>query len=225
MDKEILHDLHPFLVVGERIDSHVCVDETKSVNLVLTIFLLVSFSISFFQALQVQSFWIVFTVILFFFFVYYLTRVRVRLIYAVTKFRLVKLEINLINRLFLRSWGFSRFSDLHFSHAESIEMGIVPFNSQKFWLANFALGASWIVFNGEELTSFLDSNSPLLPMALLLFLFGGVNLLTSLPISNDRMIIHSLSGGQITLPLQKIPKKFIETLVERCRTYLTFGVD
>ncbi|RMG39850.1 MAG: hypothetical protein D6732_03610 [Methanobacteriota archaeon] len=224
-EAEVLRDIQPFLVVGERIDSHVVLIETKLVNLLLALFISISFAISFYQAVQYQSYWIFASIILFFFAIYYLSGLRVRLIYAVTKFRVVKLEINLINRFLLRSWGFSRFSDLHFSHAETIEMGVVPFNSQRFWLANFSLGASWLVFNGEQVTSFLDSNSPFIPMALLLFFFGSVNLLVSLPLGNDRMIIHSLSGRKLTLPLQKIPTQFIEVLVERCRTYLTFGVD
>ena len=224
-DLEVIRDLQPFLVVGERIDSHVSVTETKLVNLILTLFLSVSLIVTVSQAFVHQSYWIFFSIILFFFAIYYLSRVRVRLIYAITKFRIIKLEINMTNRFLLRSWGFSRFSDLHFSHAATIEMGVVPFNSQRFWLANFALGASWLVLNGEQLSSFLVSDSPFIPMGLLLFFFGAINLLTSLPIGNDRMLIRSLSGGHLSLPLPKIPKEFIEIMVDRCRTYLTFGVD
>ncbi len=225
VDPALVNDLKEFLVVGEQIEFLDTFHETKTLNLILSLILLLSFVYSLFRALEDLSFWIIFTIITFTFFLYYSSRVRLKMLYAITKFRVMKIEINPVRRLVLGIWKFSRYSDLHFSHAETIQIGVTPFNSRRFWLSGLALSVSWFILNGEEIFSFLRSESPLIPMALVIFLYGVVSLFSSLPLGSDRILVNSLSGYSMTFPLKKLRKEFIELLVDRSRTFLTYGVD
>ncbi len=217
-----LEIVKPFLIVGEKIEAVAEVMEWETVNVLISSFLTLMVTVSVFQS-TVSSIWSIPAALFLFFLVYYIWRLRIQKLLVVTNVRIIKVEINPIHKRIFSSHSFNRYHDLHFSHISSIRIGEPKFENSRFWMSLLALSLAWLLINEQGLIPFLRGDSPLLPLGILLFAYGFVNLLVSIPLSSYKMKIESFSGSELSFSLNKVPSKFIETFLDACRKYQSYG--
>lgn len=217
-----LEFVKPFLIVGEKIEAIAEIMEWERVNVLISVFLFFMAAISILQSL-ISSIWMFPAILFAFFLVYYLWRLKIQKLLVVTNVRIIKIEINPFQKRIFATNSFNRYHDLHYSHISSIRIGEPKFENFRFWLSLSALSLAWLLVNEGGLLPFLRGDSPLLPLGLLLFAYGFINLLASIPISPHKMKIESLSGSELSFSINKVSNQFIETLIDSCRTFQSQG--
>lgn len=215
--------LKNFLIVGETLDGIHKYIEYQLINL-LMVFILVStglFSLK--QAIIHGSFWYLLSVCLIIGSIYFLINFRVTITYAITKFRIMRVvEGNFLSRLIFRSSRLIGFTDLHYEHVESINIGSQPLNILRLYASIFIISIGWLYFDNPGSIIALESNLDNL-FVLLFFIVGIINIILSIPLGGVRLIIQSISGDSMQFPEKHTPAEFIDDLIFNCRTFLSYG--
>lgn len=223
----LIEDAKKYLVVGESIDSIHSLIEWDRFKLIIAAILLLDLIIIDILTDITLPFWQIVIAVHVLFLLYFVVQARLSTTYIITKFRLIKLESTTIRRYITRklnnSETFHSFTDIHFEHVETIKLGNSELNATRFWSGLLAISIAWAMYQGKN--SFLNGNSPLLPLAIVLFLLGVINVTISFPYFDTKLRIISLSGTKILIPTKNLQEEFIEEIVVSCRTFLSYGAE
>ncbi len=220
---KIEKSLKRFLIVGERLDGIHTFNEYHPTNLLVFIVLLVASVFTSNQAIISGSFWYLLSTGFYIGSFYYILNFRSTITYAITKFRIIRVvEGNLITRKIFRSSRLVGFTDLHYEHVESINVGSPTFNITRLYISIIIVILGWLSF--ENLPSYTTSINNIEQVIALIFVVTGIiNILFSMPIGGVRLILHSISGDSMEFPEKYTPADFIDDLILNCRTFLSYG--
>ncbi len=210
-----------FLIVDERILNSIHIVGINWTNVIISSSLLISFLLILPIANEFRGLWSVFTLGIAIFTLFYAIQSRSEVIYFVTKFRIIELEINPLMERISRSPLRGSFRDIHYSQIESIYHGVPRYNPNRLWLGLFMIATAWAIYTGQD--TILSGDSPLLPLVILLTILGMVNIFISLPIRSKRLEVQSQSGTSFSIPSGFIDTKFIDDLIDASRTFQTYG--
>lgn len=217
-NSEIKEVIKGFLIVGESLEGIHSFEEYQPVNIIIGIILFLSSLFSLFEGISNSFFWyfvfFAFALVSFYFLITY----KVFITYAITKFRIIKLESDFISRWLFSSSRLIGFTDLHYEHIESINIGTPRLQWTRFYVSLFFVIFGWIIFD-----TLSGANLFYLFAGILMVVIGTINILFSIPLGGVKLIIQSISGEIMELPEKKTPVEFIDNLILFCRTFLSYG--
>ncbi|MDH5401273.1 MAG: hypothetical protein OEY49_02175, partial [Candidatus Heimdallarchaeota archaeon] len=147
--------------------------------------------------------------------------VRILITIAITKYRIIVLEYDVLTRWLFRSSQLLGFSDLHYEHVESISVGTPNLSMPRLYTSISLVSLGWVLFDGYQ--SF-GLNTEFFSLVAILMIIGGIiNVFFSLPFGGVFIVIKSISGETIKIAENKLPAFFIDDLIINCRTFLTYG--
>ncbi|MHA2501371.1 MAG: hypothetical protein ACXAE3_00675 [Candidatus Kariarchaeaceae archaeon] len=210
-----------FLIVGETLDGIFTFEEMKLVNIFTASVLLISGVYSGIQALMFGSFWFLLMIGFILGGIYFSLLYKVRITYAITRFRIIRLENDLVSEWFFQSSRLLGFSDLHYEHVESINVGSSNVNMPRFYVSLLSLSIGWYLSTQvtETATSLITLIGSLLIVASL------INIIFSLPLGGVKLVVQSISGETMSLPEKHTPPDFVDELILSSRTFLSYGAQ
>ncbi len=211
---EIIRSLKSILIVGETIDNYHTYQEYQIYNIISAMTLIVGAFISMYQAFISNYYWIGVFIIFLMLGFYFLLDYKITIYYAITKFRIIKIEHNLLNRYFLKNTPLAGLSDLHYQHIESINLSGPKIRFNRFYAA--------IIFVVLGIISFRINLFIYQWVAIILIFISIINFGSSLPIGGIRLIIRSVSGEKLEFSETKTPSEFIDELLIHSRTFISY---
>lgn len=225
-NSELRELLKKFLIVGETLDMLISYSEFNKKNILIAVILTLSSIFSISQFIDSGSFWLLLSIFFFIVALYYSINARITAIYALTKFRIFRLERNIYANITNRRNELVGFSDLHFEHVESINIGKLQSNIVLIYLSLFGVSTGWLILETIDKADFRSSTFNFLRlMAYLIIIASVFNIAIQLPITGIQMTIQSISGNKFSFPEKKLPKEFISQLMINCRSFLSYGAE
>jgi len=221
-DTDITEKIKSFLIVGETLDGLFSFNELQLVNIVTFVVLLTSAIFSIIQALEFGSFWWFLVIGFLLGAIYFLILYEKHITYAITKFRIIRLERDLLSKWLFQSSRLIGFTDLHYEHVESINVGSAQVSMPRFYISLIGLSFGWLLLTQDALVvgdTFIGLISVLIIVASI------INIVFSLPLAGVQMIIQSISGEKMTFPEEQTPADFVDELILNCRTFLSYGAQ
>lgn len=221
--KEVVESIKPYLIVGETLDGTFSFVEYKIVNIFTVITLMVSSGVSFYQALVVSTFWWLLGFGFLVGAIYFALSYQIDVTYAITKFRIIRLENDLISKWFFRSSRLIGFTDLHYEHVESIQVSGGRISNVRFYGSLITIALGWAILLQQPILG-IGINIVNL-VGTLMIVIGSINVIFSLPLGGVRLIVQSISGDIMEFPESKTPEQFASELIINCRTFLSYGAE
>ncbi|MHA2250835.1 MAG: hypothetical protein ACXAD7_10745 [Candidatus Kariarchaeaceae archaeon] len=218
----VQESLKGFLIVGEKIDGLHSYTDYKPYNISIFLILIGVSIFTFDIAVEEGAFWYFLTFTFLLVSIYYILNFRTTVTHAITKFRIIRvIEENIISRKIFRSSRLVGFTDLHYEHVESINVGTPPLDATRLYISTLIISIGWLAF---ERTSTDSSSDNLIQLfAIILIIFGIFSIISSLPIGGVRLLVQSISGDSMEFPEKYTPSEFIDDLIFNCRTFLSYG--
>jgi len=221
-DKIVKERIKSFLIVGETLDGIYTYKELQLVNIITFTVLLSSSFFTFFQALRLGTYWWFLTFGFLLGSFYFLALFQREITYAITKFRIIRLENDFITRFFFQSSRLIGFTDLHYEHVESINVGTAKVNMPRFYVSLIGVSIGWLALTQASF-GFNSTFTELL--AVLIIVASMINIAFSLPLTGVRMRVQSISGEVMNFPERETPQDFVDELILNCRTFLSYGAQ
>ncbi|MCY3412541.1 MAG: hypothetical protein INQ03_12960 [Candidatus Heimdallarchaeota archaeon] len=215
-----------FLIVGETLDDTYTYTVFDKRNILIAIIMILSTIYSLTQAVSNGFFWFFLSFAFLIGFLYYTSNSKKMIIYAITKYRIIRMERNIFSKYLFRSSNLMGFRDLHYEHVESINIGPPQVKIPFFFVSIFGIATGWLILDLIEQLSLLPSNYNFFRLVALLVISSAfVNLFFMLPLAGVSVVINSVSGSKMDFPEKSTPKAFISQLLINCRTFLSFGAE
>lgn len=222
-NSEIEEAIKSFLIVGETLNAIHTFLEYRYRYILTAAVLTFSSIIAIFVSIEEGVFWLFIGVVLLIGAIYFTLKFQIRINYAITKFRVIRIiEGDILTRRIFRSSQLIGFSDLHYEHVEQIAITTPALSMPKLYTAIFSITIGWVLLG--DFDNLNDISADLEIITGIALLIGGLVLLMfTLPTGGVRLVLQSVSGDSMEFPEKQTPREFIDELILNCRTFLSYG--